>query len=299
MDRDLPDSGWRKRLVLALRRERWLNAFELSTERMLEFARCLAHWQPKVIIGYASSLQLFASFLKREGLGGIHPIAIESSAEKLWDFQRELVARVFDCPVFNVYGSREFGALAAECDQQTGLHTFSDLHVIEVVSENRPAADGELGKILVTDLINYAMPLVRYEIGDLARPIHVGCQCGRGFPMLSEIVGRSSDIITTPEGKFVHGEFFTHLFYGVPDVRRFQIRQRALDDIEVLIECQDELPSLLVEKLKARMADQLGPQTRLEFHHVNDIPPTRSGKHRFTISDVPLNLVREKGDVDD
>jgi phenylacetate-CoA ligase len=295
MDRDLPDSGWRRRLVLALRRERWLNSFDVSGEKMLAFARFLADWRPKVIVGYASSLQLFASFLKANGLDGIHPVAVESSAEKLWDFQRALVEEVFDCPVFNVYGSREFGGLAAECDQHAGLHVFTDLHVVEVVRDNQPVADGELGEVLVTNLINRAMPLVRYRIGDLARPAGAACGCGRGFPLLSEIGGRSSDIISTPGGRYVHGEFFTHLFYGVPGVRKFQVHQKALDDIEVLIESDDQLSSQFADELRAKIAAQVGPEVRFTFRRVGNIPPARSGKHRFTVSDVPLDLAGGRG----
>jgi phenylacetate-CoA ligase len=295
MDRDLPDSGCRKRVSLALRRERWLNSFNVSSEKMLAFAQRLASWQPKVIIGYASSLQLFASFLKENGLDEIHPLAVESSAERLWDFQRTFVEEVFDCPVFNVYGSREFGPLAAECDRHTGLHAFTDLRVIEIVRNNQPVADGELGEVLVTNLTNFAMPLIRYQIGDLARPTSATCECGRGFPLLSEIVGRSSDIISTPDGHYIHGEFFTHLFYGVPGVRKFQVRQKALNDIEILIESDEELPSQFVDKLRAKITDLVGHEVRLTFRRVDNIPLTRSGKHRFTVSDVPLSLTVAKG----
>jgi phenylacetate-CoA ligase len=297
MDRDIPSSDWLKRLKVSLRRERWLNSFNVSKEKMEAFARRLIAWQPTYIVAYASSAYLFASFLRQAGLDRIRPVAIESSAEKLWDFQRELIEDVFQCPVFNVYGSREFGGLAAECEAHAGLHILADVRYLEFLREGQPVQNGGFGEIIVTDLTNYAMPFIRYQTGDLGRPQPQSqlCACGRGFPLVQEIVGRSSDVLPTPDGRYVHGEYFTHLFYGVPGVRRFQVHQKTLHDVDVLIELIEggrELPAETLAEIRRKILAQMGERTTVTFKMVDVVPLTPSGKYRFTISDVPIDFVK-------
>jgi len=292
MDRDIPPSDWLKRLKLGLRRERWLNSFNVSKEKMEAFARRLIAWQPTYIVAYASSLYLFASFLRQAGLDRVRPVAIESSAEKLWDFQRELIEDVFQCPVFNVYGSREFGGVAAECEAHTGLHVLADVRYLEFLREGKPVQNGDFGEIIVTDLTNYAMPFIRYQTGDLGRPLSQPCTCGRGFPLIQEIVGRSSDVLSAPNGRYVHGEYFTHLFYEIPGVRRFQVHQKTLHDVEILIEGDSELPPETLAEIRRKILVQMGEKTNLTFKMVDAIPLTPSGKYRFTISDVPIDFVK-------
>ena len=292
MDRDIPSTDWLKRLKLSLRRERWLNSFNVSEEKMEAFASQLIAWQPTYLIGYASSLYLFAQFLRRARLDRIRPAAIESSAEKLWDWQRELIEDVFQCPVFNVYGSREFVGLAAECEAHAGLHILADVHYVEFLKEGRPAQNGDWGEIIVTDLTNYAMPFIRYQTGDLGRPRSQPCICGRGFPLIQEILGRSSDVLSTSDGRYVHGEYFTHLFYGVPGVRRFQVHQKTRQDVDILIEGETELPAETLAEFRRKILDQMGEKTVLTFKRVDAIPLTPSGKYRFTVSDVPIGFAR-------
>lgn len=292
MDCDIPSSDWLKRLKLRLRRERWLNSFNVSEEKMAAFARHLIAWQPTHIVAYASSLHLFAGFLRQAGLDRIRPAAIESSAEKLWDFQRELIEDVFQCPVFNVYGSREFGGMAAECEAHAGLHVLADVRYLEFLKEGQPVQDGDFGEIIVTDLTNCAMPFIRYQTGDLGRPQSEPCACGRGFPLIQGIAGRSSDVLSAPNGRYVHGEYFTHLFYGVPGVRRFQVHQKTLQDVEVLIEGDSELPTETLGEIRRKILGQMGERTTVTFKRVDAIPLTPSGKYRFTISDVPIDFVK-------
>jgi len=252
--RDIPNMSLRARLNLKLKRQRWLNSYGVSTESMKAFAQELRAWNPSFLVGYSSSLYLFARFLREHSLDGIYPRAIESSAEKLYAFQRELIEDVFGCRVFDTYGSREFGAVAVECEQHQGLHTLADLHYVELIKDGQPVTEGDFGDIIVTDLHNYAMPFIRYQIGDLGRPQPGVCPCGRGFPLIAEIVGRSNAIVTTPNGRYIHGAFFSHLFYGLEEVRKFRVHQRSLTEIDVLIKSDNGLSP---EKLKIIWAMKL------------------------------------------
>jgi phenylacetate-CoA ligase len=171
------------------------------------------------------------------------------------------------------------------------LHVLADVHYVEFLKEGQPVQDGDFGEIVVTDLTNYGMPFIRYRIGDLGCPKSQSCTCGRGFPLIQEIVGRSSDVLPAPNGRYVHGEYFTHLFYGVPGVRRFQVHQKALGDVEIFIEGDLELPGEMLAEMRRKVIAHMGERTAVTFHMVDAIPLTASGKYRFTISDVPIDFV--------
>src|SRR5205814_2059025 len=133
-------------------------------------------------------------------------------------------------PVRDFYGSRECPSIAAECAQGR-LHVMAHGRVVELVDDRGdPVPPGVMGRVLVTDLVNVSFGLVRYENGDVAAWDRdpAPCACGCPFPVLERVYGRTSDFVTTPAGERVHGEWFTHLFYGVEGVHRFQVRQEGL-----------------------------------------------------------------------
>jgi phenylacetate-CoA ligase len=287
-DRDIPDWSWRQKLYHKLCQIRICNAFALSEERMEQFAREINEWQPRFINGYATALEAFARFLLGRPQFKIRPMAVESSAETLTDAQRKVIEAAFDAPLYNFYGSREVNNLAAECHMHRGLHTNMLSRYIEVVDDaGRPLPEGVPGRILVTDLTNRVMPLIRYENEDIGSWIDAACQCGRPFRMLEKVWGRSSDFITTPAGKLIHGEYFTHLFYHVPEVNTFQVLQKALDEVHISIVLQPGVTNFSLKVLREKISKTLGAGVRCEIQMVETIPRTSSGKHRFTISAVP------------
>jgi phenylacetate-coenzyme A ligase PaaK-like adenylate-forming protein/spore maturation protein CgeB len=278
-DRDVPDSH--------PPHERWLNSFNCSDDDVRRFLDEVREWRPKAIRAYASSMAMVAGFAKRHGLTLPSPDGIECSAEKLHVDQRRLIEEIFHSPVFDMYGSREIPALACECERHDGLHVFADARIVEIICDGRLAQPGEEGRIVVTDLVNYGMPFIRYEIGDVGRLSDKACACGRGLPLLQEVTGRVTSTITTPDGRRIHGEFFTHLFYNLNAVKAFQVRQRALDRIDVAVQPDKGLDSKDVEKIVERIREHVGPNVSVAWRTVQDIPPAPSGKRHFTISDVP------------
>ncbi len=277
-DRDVPESYPPN--------QRWLNSFNCSDEQIEKFVAELVQWKPDAIRAYASSLYMVASYIKSKGLQAPHPKAIESAAEKLWDWQRKVVEQVFGCKVFEMYGSREIPSLACECECHNGMHIFSDLRLIEVIKDGRPAKPGEEGSIIVTDLVNYGMPFIRYEIGDVGVISEENCPCGRGFGLLKEIKGRITSTIRTPDGRRIHGEYFAHLFYNVPGVKAFQVHQTKLDEVIVSVQPDKGFDRNLIELVMRKMRLHLGDGMHVKWKCVDDIPVAASGKRHFTISDV-------------
>ena len=269
----------------------WVNTFDLTTETLTMAAKKIKEWDPKMLVAYVSSATLFARLIRSKN-HGIHPQSIQVSAEVLTPDDRKLLENVFGCPVFDRYGCREVLNIAHECDSHEGLHILAENNIVELLNNEGNYQDaGELGRIVVTNLNNYSMPLIRYEIGDMAIASDRTCSCGRGLPLLEKVVGRTTDVISSPSGKLLHGEFFTHLFYEVKDVKQFRVIQENITDIRLQIVPGDYFDaSKSFAFLRERILKHGDSGFNLIFELCEHIPSTKSGKYRFTVSKVPINL---------
>ncbi len=284
-DREFTEFSAKERFAQRLHRFRALNAFRLTEARMAEFADMLTRWRPEYVVGYAGVLDLFAGFLLARNMTGIRPRAVRSSAEVLHPAARERIGRAFGAPVHDFYGCREINNLAAECPTLSGLHVLEYGRIVEVVdAEGRRCAPGVTGEVVVTDLVNSAMPLLRYATGDLAVAADSPCPCGRSFARLTRLVGRESDFIVTPDGRTLHGEVFSHLFYDLAGVRRFQVVQERAEAIEILVERDPTGPPPDLAAIESGVARLVGASVAARVRVVESIPPAPSGKHKFVVS---------------
>lgn len=151
-------------------------------------------YRPEVIRGYASSVYMFAKYLKDMGVRSIKPRTILTSAEMLFPQYRTTIEEVFGCKVYDYYGGREIGALAIECEEHNGFHISAENVLMEFIRDNEQVTD-ESGSIYVTNFRNYGMPLIRYDIGDIGKPSQESCNCGRGLPIIKTLDGRASQYI--------------------------------------------------------------------------------------------------------
>lgn len=273
----------------------WINTFDLDRERILNYAKKLASFQPQFLVGYVSSLAMMAEVVKSLGITKIRPQAIVSSSEMLTEDSRRLIEATFECPIFNRYGCREVGEIAVECSQHKGLHVFMESNYVEIINkEGKTAKPGEVGNIVVTNLHNLAMPFIRYEVGDLGIPSARKCPCRRGRVLIEKIIGRQCDIITSPSGKFIHGEFFTHLFYGIEAVAQFQVAQKTLADLDIKIVPDKDFDKERVIKSLRKAIHKYGDEKfNVNFHICDRIAPPSSGKRMFTISELPIEWKRQ------
>ena len=131
------------------------------------------------------------------------------------------------------------------------------------------------------------MPLIRYSLGDIGRLSKEMCSCGRTLPLMKSVEGRSGDFFVAHDGSLVHGEYFTHLFYGIEGVIKFQMVQESLVDIQLKIVSKDNrLKDTDINNIKNKTREILGKQCNMNVEYVKSIPPTASGKSLFTISKV-------------
>ena len=261
-----------------------LSSYLLNQETMHRYARRLRAFKPRLILSYPGPLVVFAEYLLAENIRLPSVKAVITSAETLFPWQRKIVEAAFACKVYNRYGSREFGNMAHECEKGEGLHIFTDRVVLEVLTKDfEPAAPEETGEIVVTDLHHYTMPLIRYRIGDMAAYATKPCSCGRPFPLLSAIEGRTLDVVTTESGSRIGGTFWTLLLRSRKGIAAFQVVQEDLGGVTVhyMPEPGVEIPFAHFEKA---IKEKCGPGFSVAFKEVAEIPKTESGKTRFVVS---------------
>jgi phenylacetate-CoA ligase len=269
----------------ALYRRDILNSFKMCEETIGQFVDRINRYRPEVLVAYTNPLYELARAIDDRGVVMHRPDSIIVGAEKIHDFQRELIEKVFDAPVFETYGSREFTLIGAECELHRGLHLTSELLLVEIVDEDgQTVAAGQEGDIVVTDLFNVAMPFVRYAIGDRGVASPEPCACGRGLPLLQEVVGRKLDVVVTPDGRRVPGEFFPHLIKDFSAIRQFQVVQPRSDQLEIKLVVDSRWTESDRHLLDREVKQCVGQQwMNVTICEVDDIPLTPAGKRRVVI----------------
>lgn len=278
---------WMNKIYRWCRNEMFLNAFYMSDEIMDDYVKQINHKQPKMIMAYVQSIRELAQYIEKKGIKVYAPSGIMTSAGNLDNDTYELLKRVFHCPILNRYGSREMGDMACSCEKNEGLHINVRTSYIEVLDEeNNTCADEEIGDIIVTSLTEYSMPLIRYKIGDRGALTSHKCSCGRGWPLLKSINGRTVDVFKTASGKKIDGEFFTHMFYEEKNVKQFQVVQDQLTHITVKLVVYDKekVTDEFYKGLENNFRKVMGNETEFSYEFLDYIPVGKSGKRAYTIS---------------
>ena len=265
---------------------RFLSSFDLSTNRMDEYIEVMRSAKPRLLVGYPGPLEAFAAHCRERGavFPGLHGIV--SSAERLWPHQRDSIEGAFKVRVYDRYGCREVGQIASECERQDGLHVSVDRLVVEIVDDNfAPCEPGTEGRILVTDLDNYGMPMLRYDIGDRGTiDVRGPCTCGRGLPLLRNIGGRTLDVVLTAGGQRIGGTFWTLLLRSKPGIRQFQVVQDALSGVRIRYVADSDLEQSALAWFDERIREQCGADFVVKFERETKIDLPASGKHRLVVS---------------
>jgi phenylacetate-CoA ligase len=265
------------------------NAYVLSEESMSAFAAEVRSRQPRILFGYPSSMHRFAEFVRDHGLDDVKFKAIFGSAEVYYPAQRQLIEEVFGGKAFDRYGTRELGGVACECEAHTALHASVDNNYIEILQDlegEEHAQPGGVGHIVVTNLNNYGMPFIRYDIEDMGSwSAMERCACGRELPLMDLVQGRRIDMFKTRDGHAVWGGFASPLF-GMEGVKQFQLIQKSYDLVVARIVKNGELDAARLDEIVRTVHIALGDQVKVEFEFPDEIPLLDSGKYRYAISEV-------------
>lgn len=271
----------------------FLDAFRMGEEEMRRYVGFLNRHPVACLEGYAESLLALAEFVEREGLRVTPPGGVMSSAGMLHPHMRGTVERVFAAPVFDRYGCREVSSVASECERHKGLHVLGETTVVELVDRDaKEVSEGETGEILVTNLWNYTTPFVRYRVGDEAVRGADSCDCGRPYPLLERIAGRTGAGVVRVDGTTVPPVFFAQLL-GVEEnrgeIESFQVVQEATGRILVRLVPRGETggpDEPARDRIAARIREVMESECRVDFEVVEEIEPTSTGKHLSVISKV-------------
>jgi phenylacetate-CoA ligase len=287
----------RERIDAWFMRRLFIPAFELSPGSLEEYVAKIRKHEPFLLDGYAESLNFLAAYLQT-GDGGLSPKAVVSSAQTLPDAVRAQIEASLQTRVFDKYGSREFSGIAYQCEVGGAYHVMDESYVVELLVEGRPARPGEVGEVVVTDLNNFSVPLIRYRIGDLAVAVDQSrpCACGRNLSRIGEIQGRTQAIVHCADGTWLPGTFFSHFFKEYDHiVRFFQVVQEQRGAVTLRIVKAGQFTDVGFEELMAALREYIG-DTAVEVEFVEEIPLVRTGKRSPVVSTVVEDFQRLSGE---
>ena len=249
----------------------------------------LMKFNPEFFKAFPSALYGFTSFCIEKNLPLPHLRGIMSTGEPMYPNQRLLFEETYNCPAFDMYGSREVGNTACECSLRQGRHIAMETSIVEFIRDGKPVEPGAEGEIFVTDLTNLAFPLIRYQINDYGIPLGTECACGRGLMLMDRAVGRVTDDVFAANGDRVSGHALgIALTMDGPVIGQMQIVQRALGDYEVRITDKPEPTKEIFEFLDCQMRILLGDNIKVNINIVEALHKEKSGKVRFVISEMDL-----------
>src|SRR6185312_3654481 len=280
-----------------LSRRKFIPAYEMSDETLKRFIGAIEEFEPVLLDGYAESFNFLAKYLQEHGALKIRPKGIISSAQTLPEGSRRMIEESFGCKVFDKYGSREFSGIAYECEAHVGHHVVGEGYIVEILKDGRPAAPGEIGEVVITDLNNYCLPFIRYRIGDLAEALdsHETCACGRGLPRIGKIEGRVQSIIIGSKGQYVPGTFFAHLFKDYDHaIRQFQIVQTDRGAITLKVVKGKRYSDETLSEVLRVLHQFLGDDMNIAVDFVDNVDMVRTGKRLATVSKLGIDFQKIK-----
>ena len=290
--RDLTmEPSWRWRLYEEVLMHRTSAPSGLINDEILERFRLRYEKQrPKVLYGYSTVLAAFASYLRQCGMRH-KPSIVIATAEVLNEQNRKLIESVFGIPVFVHYGSRDTGMISAECSEHEGLHFHPWGSYVEF-DRIGDTPDGPSYRILVTDLLNYGQPFIRYDTGDCVTLAIQRCSCGRWFPLASQILGRVADGILLANGGIVPGVTIgcqmTSLQQNFQAILQVQVVQKSHQHLHLRYVVRDQSTAEFqeLESICNGIDSLIHQKMRWTLEKVSALPRERSGKIRLCLSEI-------------
>ena len=267
-----------------------LDVKNVGNQDLNEFFLKCKKIKPTYIEGYVGAIEQFAFYLIKNKLTIDSVKFVWTTSAPLLSQTRTTITKAFNCPVYDQYGCCEIYWLGAECSDGDGLHVFDTYRHVEILNnDGSEASKNEFGIVVITDLLNYAFPLIRYENGDRGS-WNDDCKChSNKFKKIHPIQGRTSECIKFPSGGFIPGEFLTTIFDNFPSaVAKFQVQQRK--DYNIVISyVKGSSANSAIEFLNAKKyiksVLEIKSKLSIDFKEVEALPHD-NGKLRYVISEV-------------
>lgn len=271
----------------------YISAFNLDFAGIEAVLREVEKNPRRYLFGYASSLYVLAQAaidLKITTVKFNHAV---SWGDKLFPHYREKIKQAFGCETLDTYGCTEGAMIAAQCSEGQYHLSVNQCYIEIVDDDGQSLPAGALGKVLATRLDNYAMPLIRYYLGDLAEMESddgKACACGRQSPLLRRVVGRDTDIVLTGSGKRMIVHFFTAIFEHIPEIKQFKVVQDNLDEITIQYIPGKNFTQKALAEAEEKIHKHLEEKFPIRWTETNEILPTKSGKPQIIESSLKQSL---------
>ena len=281
--------SWRNHLRTSLKdRILYLDTMRLDEAAVRDFAAGWRHLCPGLLYGHAHSIFLLAEMIEAMGIE-LRPAGIVATSMMLLQPERVVIERVFGRAVTNRYGCEEVSLIACECERHEGLHVNAEHAAVEVLREDgSPCAPGEDGRLVITEFVNFGMPMLRYEVGDRGVRHDAPCACGRPYPLLRAVTGRVADFLVAADGSRVAGiSLIENTLTRFPGIGQLQVVQESRSRLTVnLVRAagwREETVDALVASFRGALGDG---DLAVDMNYVDRIPREANGKYRFSICRV-------------
>lgn len=277
----------------ALTRRGAMATTNLTDAVLCGYCDLIEKYRPPFLKGYSSGLYLLAEYCLRTGRNWDFIIAVMASSDMVTPKQRAITQQAWNCEVFDRYGMGEEIAAAAECREHNGYHIDMVRCLVEVVNEAGQHLTDAPGEVIGTCLTNYAMPLIRYAVGDRASLTEHICRCGIESMMLATVEGRSAEVLKTRKGRQVSASALGLMVMGIDCIKEAQFVVTSPSSLIVHVvrstgyKTSDEI--LFLRRLQSQLDDSMSVQ----IHYVDHIPRQPNGKFRLVISEMDAKKPRE------
>lgn len=245
---------------------------------------------PRYLLTHVNNLKELATLSLKKGQRIPSLVEVRTFSETLNDDVRQWVREAWDVPIVDLYSCTEAGTIALQCPDHEHYHAQSESVLVEILRPDGSACSpGEVGEVVLTTLHNFAMPLIRYRIGDFAE-MGARCSCGRSLPVLKRIMGRTRNMLRLPNGTTHWPSFPGGAWVAVAPIAQFQVTQTTLDKLHVRYVMDRDLASDEEDRLRLMLHSRLQYPFVTTFERVPQIPRRVAHKFEDFLSDVPWPL---------
>jgi phenylacetate-CoA ligase len=282
--------GWKAKFENFVYNRKFEQCWHLPEERILAIIRHIDEWQPQMLWCFRDGIDGVARYINHHGIRVHSPASVVLGGATVYPFMAQAIEKAFKSPAISAYGSREVGAVACQCLERGGLHIATQAHLVESIGpDERPVMEVD-GELAITPLLNFAMPFIRYRIGDRGRMTQRQCTCGRAFPMLDALTGRVVEVLYNPKGEQIDPGYFIWIMAEKINnkvLKKGQIVQEENGSISVNLVLEpgasmsQAQPHL--DQIRQAMTLVMGPECPVRFTFLDDIPLSPSGKFPYIV----------------
>ena len=270
---------------------RWADCFPSGIALEFDSGRTITEqlaWlqqeKPEHLLTYPSNLLALAQQALADGVALPSLKNLSTFGEVLTPKIRQACREAWGLPIVDIYSCQEMGVLALQCPEHEHYHIQSESVIVEVLDDaGLPCQPGQVGRVVLTDLHNYAMPLIRYEIGDYAE-VGEPCSCGRKLPVLTQVLGRTRNMLVLPSGEKLWPSFVLSNWAKIAPIKQLQVIQHSLKDMEVKMVLAAAMEDHIEASLRQAIAQDLDAQFQVRLTYVNEIPRSANGKYEDFVS---------------